>query len=145
MMKNILRFIAGFSLFGISQPIFAAETSAVNSGVGFLQIAGALVFILLLMFGSAWLLKRIGPITAGNKIPLKIIGGINVGTRERILVVEVDDQWMILGVTPNNISNLGSLEKRDLPTTSQSPAAGVFQDWLKRTIDKRDKAPNEIK
>ncbi len=144
-MKNILKFIAVFSFFGISQPIFAAETSAVNSGVGFLQIAGALVFILLLMFGSAWLLKRIGPITAGNKIPLKIIGGINVGTRERVLVVEVDDQWMILGVTPNNISNLGSLDKRDLPTTNQSPAASAFQDWLQRTMDKRDKAPNEIK
>ncbi|MFZ6686189.1 flagellar biosynthetic protein FliO [Undibacterium sp. SXout11W] len=145
MMTTILKFRAAFLLICVSAPSSAAEVATVNPGVGFLQIAGALVFILLLMFGSAWLLKRIGPITSGNKISLKVIGGINVGTRERVLVVEVDDQWMILGVTANNISNLGSLAKRDLPTTTQSPAAGAFQDWLKRTMDKRDNAPNEIK
>ena len=145
MMTTKLKFSAGLSLFSLAQPLFAAETSAVNSGVGFLQIAGALVFILLLMFASAWLLKRIGPITGGNKIPLKIIGGINVGTRERVLVVEVDDQWMILGVTANNINNLGSMPKRDIPISTQSPAAGAFQDWLTRTMAKRNSAPNEIK
>ena len=145
MMTTKLKFSTGFLLFSLAHPLFAAETSAVNSGVGFLQIAGALVFILLLMFGSAWLLKRIGPITAGNKIPLKIIGGINVGTRERVLVVEVDEQWMILGVTANNINNLGSMPKRDIPISTQSPAAGAFQDWLTRTMAKRNSAPNEIK
>ncbi|MFC5398158.1 flagellar biosynthetic protein FliO [Undibacterium jejuense] len=145
MMTTLLKIFAAFLFICASPPSSAADTSAVNSGVGFLQITGALVFILLVMFGSAWLLKRIGPVAAGNKLPLKIIGGINVGTRERVLVVEIDEQWMILGVTANNISNLGNIPKRDLPPTTQSPAAGAFQDWLKRTMDKRNNAPNEIK
>ncbi|MFZ6849367.1 flagellar biosynthetic protein FliO [Undibacterium sp. RuRC25W] len=118
---------------------------AVSPGIGFLQIAGALLFVLLLMFAAAWLLKRIGPVASGNKILVKVVGGVSVGNRERVLVVEVDDQWLILGVTSNNISNLGSMPKKDVPVSINQTGNGIFQDWLKRTIEKRSDAHNDIK
>jgi flagellar protein FliO/FliZ len=77
--------------------------------------------------------------TTGNKIPVKIIGGINVGNRERVMVVEIADQWLILGVTASSINNLGSMPKQEdlLSHPIQSPGMDPFSAWLKRTVDKR--------
>jgi len=145
MMATRMKFYTILLLTFFSQQTIAADNTALSPVIGFLQITTALAFVLLLMFGAAWLLKRVGPVASGNKIPLKIVGGINVGNKERVMVVEIDDQWMILGVTANSISNLGNITKRDIPSSLNSPSAGIFQDWLKRTIEKRNAAPNEIK
>ncbi|WP_423025862.1 flagellar biosynthetic protein FliO [Undibacterium sp. SXout20W] len=143
MMMNPTRLCAILLLTLSSQYAIAADTTAISPTVGFVQITAALGFILLLMFGAAWLLKRLGPITTGNKLSLKIVGGISVGNRERIVVVEVDDQWLVLGVTANNINQLASMPKKDVPAVPNTQSSGVFQDWLKRTIEKRSDAPNE--
>ena len=125
----------------LSQQTLAAENSAITPGIGFLQIAGALLFVLFLMFIAAWLLKRFGPVAAGNKIVVKVVGGVSIGNRERVLVVEIDDQWLILGVTPNNINHLGSMPKKDMPQHSDPATGGMFQEWMKRTVEKRNNAP----
>lgn len=129
----------------ISQEVLAADPSGVSSGVGFLQISGALLFVLVLMFAAAWLLKRVGPTVTGNKVPVKVVGGVSVGNRERVLVVEVDDQWLVLGVTPTHISNLASMPKKDIPSEPNQTNHGPFQDWLKRTVEKRNDAPVDHK
>ena len=123
----------------LSKAAFAAEPAPISPSGGLLQIATALLFVLGLVFVAAWLMRRLGPMNAGNKIPVKIIGGINVGNRERVMVVEVGDQWLILGVTANNINNLGSMPKQDelLNQPIQTAASDPFSAWLKRTLDKR--------
>src|SRR5450830_608561 len=134
MMIAPCRFYVGLLLCFFSQQVLADDMKAVSPGIVFL-----------LMFAAAWLLKRIGPVASGNKILVKVVGGVSVGNRERVLVVEVDDQWLILGVTSNNISNLGSMPKKDVPVSINQTGNGIFQDWLKRTIEKRSDAHNDIK
>lgn len=129
----------------LSEAALAGEAVPVSpspSG-GLLQIVTALLFVLGLVLMAAWLMRRLGPMTVGNKIPVKVIGGINVGNRERVMVVEVGDQWLILGVTANNINNLGSMPKQEelLNQAAQTAANDPFSAWLKRTLDKR--APNK--
>ncbi|MFZ6744182.1 flagellar biosynthetic protein FliO [Undibacterium sp. JH2W] len=123
----------------ISNCSFAAETAPVSPSAGLLQIASALLLVLGLVVMAAWLMRRLGPMNVGNKIPVKIIGGINVGNRERVMVVEVGDQWLILGVTANNINSLGSMPKQEelLNQSAQAAANDPFSAWLKRTLDKR--------
>jgi len=127
----------------LSEAVFAAEPASVSSSAGFLQITTALLFVLGLVFMAAWLMRRLGPMTVGNKVPVKVIGGVNVGNRERVMVVEVGDQWLILGVTANNINSLGSMPKQEelLNQSAQTVANDPFSAWLKRTLDKR--APNK--
>ncbi|MFZ6872732.1 flagellar biosynthetic protein FliO [Undibacterium sp. Di27W] len=123
----------------ISNCSFAAETTPTTPSAGLLQIATALLLVLGLVVMAAWLMRRLGPLNVGNKIPVKIIGGINVGNRERVVVVEVGDQWLILGVTANNINSLGSMPKQEelLNQSAQAAANDPFSAWLKRTLDKR--------
>ncbi|MBC3909135.1 flagellar biosynthetic protein FliO [Undibacterium umbellatum] len=134
-----MRYLALALIVLLSNAAFAAEPAPISPSGGLLQIATALLFVLGLVFAAAWLMRRLGPMNAGNKIPVKIIGGINVGNRERVMVVEVGDQWLILGVTANNINKLGSMPKQDelLNQSAQTAASDPFSTWLKRTLDKR--------
>ncbi len=139
-MRMKLSYFVPLILATLGSSAFAAETAPVSPSGGFLQIATALLLVLGLVVMAAWLMRRLGPMNAGNKIPVKIIGGISVGNRERVMVVEVGDQWLILGVTASNINNLGSMPKQQelLNQSAQIAANDPFSAWLKRTLEKRN-------
>ncbi|BBB60501.1 hypothetical protein UNDKW_2228 [Undibacterium sp. KW1] len=128
------------ALASLSNPVFAAENAPVSTGGGVIQIATALLLVLGLVVMAAWLMRRLGPMmSVGNKIPVKIIGGVNVGSRERVMVVEIADQWLVLGVTASNINTLASMPKQEelLNQSAQTTANDPFSAWLKRTLEKR--------
>lgn len=141
-MKPHSKFISLFLLAG-SDYALAADAAPLTPGAGLLQITLALLFVLGLMFFAAWAFKRIGPATSANKIPMKILGGLNVGNRERVMVIEVGDQWLVLGVTASNITNLATLPKQESLLQVTPANHGSFQDWLQRTIEKRVTTPTD--
>ena len=57
-----------------------------------LQTIFALCIVLGLLAVLAWALKRYGPKAAGGSAHIRMVGGLNLGGRERIIVVEVGDQ-----------------------------------------------------
>ena len=56
---------------------------------------------------AAWLLKRFArgswSLPAGA---IKVIGGVAVGQRERVVVVEVGGTWLVVGVAPGQVRAL---------------------------------------
>ncbi|MDE2428284.1 MAG: flagellar biosynthetic protein FliO [Burkholderiales bacterium] len=147
-MKKVYTPFSFLTVLSVSMQAHAATNSgAVTPGVGLLQISFGLIAVIGVMVSIAWIMKRIGPITSNNSVPLKIVGGISVGNRERVMIVEVADQWLILGVTANNISNLGTMPKQEsiLQSSTGTKAAGQFGDWLKRTVEKRHDQTQDIK
>jgi flagellar protein FliO/FliZ len=65
-----------------------------------------LVFILGLIFAIAWVFKRVGHWPAGGKGPIRIVGGVSLGARERVVVVEVEDARLVLGIAPGRVQTL---------------------------------------
>ncbi len=59
-----------------------------------------------LLIGLAWLLKRYGPKPGGGLANLRVVGALNLGGRERIMVVEVGDQWIVVGAAPGRVNAL---------------------------------------
>jgi flagellar protein FliO/FliZ len=104
-----------------------------------------LVLILGLIAGSAWAMKRFFPKGIARNSAVKIVGGVSLGGRERILVVEVADQWIVVGTAPGRVSALSTMSKpesaslaEDLQPDARQPIGNNFADWLKQTIDKRN-------
>lgn len=137
-MMNGIRIAALLGMMFFYKDTLAAESTNVSPGIGFLQITAALIFVIALMLFAAWAFRKIGPINSTNKINLKVVGGMSLGHRERIMVVEVGEQWLILGITSANINHLGSLPKQESLPQDKELTGNAFQDWLKRTVDKRN-------
>lgn len=126
---------AAFASDKLPPPIPAASPS--SAGSVFTMIFGLLI-VLGIMASIAWLLKRSGLSNiSGNGVPLKVVGGVSVGTRERVMVVEVADQWIVVGVAPGRVNTLATLPRQEFVATASTPAAKNFSSWLKQTIEKR--------
>ena len=120
----------------------AAQPTASAAG-SLMQTTFALLLVLALLAALAWFLKRYGPKAAGGSANLRMVGALNLGGRERILVVEVGDQWIVVGASPGRVNALATMPKQhgaDAQPMVQPglPMAGGFGDWLKQTIDKRN-------
>ena len=87
--------------------------------------AGSMLTVLLslvLILGGfvvvAWFARRYLP-GMGAQGAVKVVGTTAVGPRERVVVVEVEDTWLLLGVGGGNVRLLHTLPK---PARAQSPA-----------------------
>lgn len=117
-----------------------APTSSAGS---LLQTIFALVFVLALLIGLAWFMKRYGPKVMGGNNKMRVVSSLNLGGRERIVLVEVADQWIVVGASPGRINALATMPRQEgelppLATTQNGPAAANFSEWLKQTIEKRN-------
>ena len=75
----------------------------------------AVVFLsLILILGGfvlvAWLARRYLP-GAGKQGVVKVVGATMVGSRERVVVVEVENTWLLLGVGGGQVRLLDKLAK----------------------------------
>ncbi|WP_425515867.1 flagellar biosynthetic protein FliO [Stenotrophomonas acidaminiphila] len=69
----------------------------------------ALLAVLALIVGLGWLLKRMPGSGFRPAEGLKLVASLNVGAKERVVVVEVNGQQLLLGVTGGGISALHTL------------------------------------
>ncbi|MCE7913520.1 MAG: flagellar biosynthetic protein FliO [Nitrosomonas sp. PRO4] len=76
-----------------------------------LQMAGGLLLVLAFIWGLTWLLKRFSLIPAAAAGTLKVVAATGVGQRERVVVVEIDNTWLVLGVAPGHVTKLHILDK----------------------------------
>ena len=127
-----------------AMPAGAPMTMAPTSSAGsLLQTILALVFVLALLIGLAWFMKRYGPKVMGGNNKMRVVSSLNLGGRERIVLVEVADQWIVVGASPGRINALATRPRQEgelpqLATTQNGPAATNFSEWLKQTIEKRN-------
>ena len=128
-----------FALLAIYTPAIANDQPVATSTGGGFQVLMILILVLGLMIAAAWFLKRFNTtgVTSGGAI--KIVGGIAVGSRERIMVVEVADQWIVVGVTASNINALATMPKQEETLQKQEFAvSNNFASRLKQFIEKRN-------
>jgi len=123
-----------------ARPAYTPPPSAVSTG-SILQVIFSLMLVLAAVVLVAWILKRINLPQHGAGSLLKVISGVAVGQRERIVLVEVNDTWLVVGVAPGQVRTLHSMPKADLPiphVETPSGMDGKFQGWLKQMMEKRN-------
>lgn len=104
------------------------------SGGTVLQAILGLLFLLVLLLVLAWVARKLQGGKGFGQGGMKLLGGIALGPRERIVLVEVAETWLVIGIVPGQIRTLHRLPKGEL-TASAAPAAlpGLeksFADWL---------------
>ncbi|MBS3798817.1 flagellar biosynthetic protein FliO [Pseudoalteromonas sp. BDTF-M6] len=109
-----------------------ASTAAATPGAGLnLNIVSMLLSLMLVVVTIlvlAFLLKRFNPNMATSD-DFKVVRTLALGTKERLLVVEIDNKQHLLGVTPQAINYLYELEN-PLPEREMTPLAKQLSHLL---------------
>lgn len=150
--KNLQARARRFLLAGLVSACASPTTAMAQTAAGgaapaasMLQVMLGLGLVLAVMAGCAWLLRRFGGVQRGAAGAIKIIGGSAVGQRERVVLVEVADTWLVIGVAPGHVTALHSMPKGEIAvnTASTPPTAGGtgtdarFSAWFKQVMEKR--------
>lgn len=114
----------------------AAPALTPASSIG--QVGLALGGILLLILLGGWLVKRLGfAPQRRNSALLKVAASCPVGQRERVVVVEVENTWLVLGVTAQQITTLHTLSAPP-PAEEAAPAPAPFRQLLNTVLHRPD-------
>ncbi len=73
---------------------------------GMLNVATGLLLVLGLIFAAAWLLRKTGRFAPLATDQIKILASRSVGSREKLVIVEVDNRGVLLGITNGSINKL---------------------------------------
>jgi flagellar protein FliO/FliZ len=82
----------------------------------------SLLFVLALIPAALWLLKRspLGGQAQTKSAAMRQVASLPLSTTQRVVMVEVgsgiDRKWLVLGVTPQQITTLHSLPPQDSPS-----------------------------
>ena len=76
--------------------------------VDWLSMIGSFVFVIALLVATLLMLKKMGPrIGAVNNRRLNIIEIQNLGARQKLLLVSVNNDQVLIGLSPQGITPLG--------------------------------------
>lgn len=118
-----------------TQSSLSEAGSALPSGSPLIQVSGGLAAIVLLIVLAAWLARRFGlaPKRGGDR-ELHISSSLSVGTRERVVIVNVPDARLVLGVTATSITTLHMLPPETADHTAPAANSAAFQPLLRKRL-----------
>ncbi|MBU8976754.1 flagellar biosynthetic protein FliO [Lysobacter sp. FW306-1B-D06B] len=99
----------------------------------------ALILVVSLILGLGWLARRMpGVGRASNTNALRVVGSLALGPRDRVVVVEVGNTQLLLGVGQNGMTTLHTLaEPLPLAQPSQGNAVSPFAQLLAQHFGKK--------
>lgn len=113
-----------------------------------MQVTSALGGIIILIIALMWLIKKSGfsGKSLKNNATLQIKASCSLGSKEKIVIVEVKDEWLVLGVTAQNINLLHRCEPETTEIESTDKVS-LFQSLLKKkqaqsSVSSSDKPSN---
>ena len=101
------------------------------------KLVGGLVLVVAAIFVLAWLVKKFNLNQHSQGGLIRVIAGLSIGTRDRIVLLQVGDEQILVGLTPGRIEKLHTLE-RPLEAPRTSPPGGSFAAKLNRLMGDRE-------
>jgi flagellar protein FliO/FliZ len=108
---------------------------------GMVQMVVGLLLVLATIGLVAWLVKRFAILPTTGSGVMKIIATTGVGQRERVVIVEVGNTWLVLGVASGRVNILHSMDKTS-PDKAQDALRNLetekFPEQLSQHMNKKN-------
>ncbi len=102
-----------------------------------MKLTGGLLLVVAIIFVLAWLVKKFNLNQQSQNGLIRIVAGLTIGTRDRIVLLQVGDEQILLGLTPGRIEKLHTLtEPVEAPEAGLAPAS--FAAKLNRLMNDRE-------
>lgn len=117
----------------------APQPVAATSFASLLQVLFGLGLVLAAIGGTAWLLRRLAPGQVAASGALRVVGGVAVGPKERVVLVDVGDTRLVLGVAPGRVATLHQMPRpaEETPAPRQETPGEAFYLRFKDLLNKK--------
>lgn len=121
------------------QTLPSQQVEIPTAGSLLVNVGGALALFLLLAVAIAKGARFFGFGTRAVKGSnlLKIRSMLSVGQRERVVVVEIEQKWLVLGISPAGITALSEMERTDSDDEMSVTPSKEFQRMLLKRLTSR--------
>lgn len=137
-MKRLLGGLLALPLSALAaEPVVSAAATAapaVSAGVGgqLMQLVMGLLLVLGLIFALAWLLRRVQNTGTRQGQVIELISSRALGARDRLVLVQVGNEQILLGLTPGRITPLHVLKE---PVQVPDGARKATPEFAKRLME----------
>ena len=104
------------------------------NGSAVLETFGGLLFVLAIIAVLAWLVRRTGQFNSAANGEMKIIAGLSLGSREKAILLQVGEQQILVGVTPQHVQTLHVLENNVETANKTKIVTSGFAEKLQQMI-----------
>ena len=102
-----------------------------------LKLTGGLLLVVVAILVLAWLIKRFNLNQQSQNGLIRIIAGLSIGTRDRIVLLQIGDEQILVGLTAGRIEKLHTMA-HPLEAPEGQPATSAFAVKLKRAMDDKE-------
>ncbi len=119
-----------------SELITAAPLEPLSSPY-LLKLTGGLLLVVAVIFVLAWLVKKFNLNQQSQNGLIKIIAGLSIGTRDRIVLLQIGEEQILIGLTPGRIEKLHTMSQ-PLDAPEEQLASSSFAEKLNRIMGDRE-------
>jgi len=109
-----------------------------NSASQLANLIGGLALIVILIYGLSWFVKRFSQGGFLHNPAMKIVSSMPLGTRERLMLVDVGGKQLLLGVTATQINTLHVFEEPVVQAEKAQPATSDFSQKLMAILQQKN-------
>jgi flagellar protein FliO/FliZ len=129
-MRPRLYTVSGLLLLPATPAIAAGEPAAPSTWPLLLSLVAVVAVILI----AGMLFKRLGGGSLLAPAWMRPVAQLSLGARERLVVIDLNGKWLVLGVTSAAINLLTTIEP--VTTGAATPHPAQFAHWLERFRNK---------
>lgn len=102
------------------------------------NLLGGLALIVVLILGLSWFVKRFSRGGFMHNPTMKILSSMPLGTRERLMLIEVGSKQLLLGVTATQISTLHVFDEPVVAQQTTEPQGSEFSQKLMAILQQKN-------
>ena len=143
-MIRLSSLLLGLSVY--SDAIFAAsvESGAPRTlmAADFMRWGGGLILVLGVFFMCVWMVRKAGGLTSTTAGQMRILGGLSLGAKERVVLLQLGNKQLLLGVSPGRVEALHTLEGEDCLIFENTRSNGVEENQFAQKLMQVMKGPS---
>lgn len=149
MFEIIVAAAFGLSVFSASAAEFASQAAEdAGVGVGFdsgfdvdslIQVLIALISVICIIFVLSILLKKFNILPSASSGLIKIVAGISLSSKDRLLLIQVGEEQILVSASPgsiNKIHKLSAIVEPEVMSSEQSSKSANFSSLLNSVVSR---------
>jgi flagellar protein FliO/FliZ len=149
MLRRPSSWLFGLTVLLASASVWADEKAAPGLGgdIGptLLQLAGALLLIIIIIYLSVWLMKKYtgGKIAGGGNL-ISVVERRHLAPKQVLYLIKIGEKHLLIGASDSGLQKLSDIDDLEVKTAKPSPVMGVsrFSQALKQA--KESLMPRQI-